>query len=77
MKSIASLKLGKEVDYTVSDLMQHAQNVLQGTGQLYPYAKILEGSFDVSGFDANKNRLLPIPMRALETYPSLQQNKGY
>ena len=77
MKSIASLKLGKEVDYTVSDLMQHAQNVLQGTGQLYPYARILEGSFDVPGFDANKNRLLPIPMRALETYPSLQQNKGY
>ena len=77
MKSIASLKFGKDSRYTTSELMQHAQNVLQGTGQLYPYAKILEGSFDVSGFDANKNRLLPIPMRALETYPSLQQNKGY
>ena len=77
MKSVASLKLGKDSRYTTSELMQNAQNVLQGTGQLYPYARILEGSFDVPGFDANKNRLLPIPMRALETYPSLQQNKGY
>ena len=77
MKSITSLKLGKDSGYTTSELMQNAQNVLQGTGQLYPYARILEGSFDVPGFDANKNRLLPIPMRALETYPSLQQNKGY
>lgn len=77
MKSIASLKLGKDSRYTTSELMQNAQNVLQGTGQLYPYARILDGSFDVPGFDANKNRLLPIPMRALETYPSLQQNKGY
>ena len=77
MKSVASLKLGKDSRYTTSELMQNAQNVLQGTGQLYPYARILDGSFDVPGFDANKNRLLPIPMRALETYPSLQQNKGY
>ena len=77
MKSITSLKLGKDSGYTTSELMQNAQNVLQGTGQLYPYARILEGIFDVPGFDAIKNRLLPIPMRALETYPSLQQNKGY
>lgn len=77
MKSITSLKLGKDSGYTTSELMQNAQNVLQGTGQLYPYARILEGSFDVPGFDAIKNRLLPIPMRALETYPTLKQNEGY
>lgn len=77
MKSVASLKLGKDSRYTTSELMQNAQNVLQGTGQLYPYARILEGSFDVPGFDANKNRLLPIPIRVLETYPTLKQNEGY
>lgn len=63
--------------YSSSDLMNLAKTLLQGTGQLYPYARILEGSFDVPGFDANKNRLLPIPMRALETYPTLKQNEGY
>lgn len=71
--------LGQEPvsSYSSSDLMNLAKNLLQGTGQLYPYARILEGSFEVPGFDANKNRLLPIPIRALETYPTLKQNEGY
>lgn len=63
--------------YSSSDLMNLAKTLLQGTGQLYPYARILEGSFDVLGFDANKNRLLPIPIRVLEAYPTLKQNEGY
>ena len=68
---------GQEETYSNSGLMNLAKTLLQGTGQLYPYARILEGSFDVPGFDAIKNRLLPIPMRALETYPTLKQNEGY
>lgn len=63
--------------YSDSDIMNIAKPLLHETGQLYPYAKILNDKFDVSGFDTNKNRLLPIPMRVLETYTSLEQNKGY
>lgn len=81
LNSFNSLRsaLGLEVvsSYSSSDLMDMAKDILQGTGQLYPYARILDGSFNVSGFDTNKNRLLPIPLRALETYPTLKQNEGY
>ena len=48
---------------------------LQGTGQLYPYARFWECPIAVDGFSPT-NYLLPIPQKAIDEY-GLTQNPGY
>ena len=50
---------------------------LYGTGQSYPYARILSMKFGVNGFETPKNWFLPVPESALLSCPNLQQNPGY
>ncbi len=71
------LNLPEVSSYNSGDIMNIGKTILPGTGQLYPYARITESSFAVDGFDASKNRLLPIPMFALSEYKNLIQNEGY
>lgn len=49
---------------------------LPGTGQTYPYAKILDFNFGLDSFRSH-NGLLPIPQGALKYCPGLVQNVGY
>lgn len=50
---------------------------LYGTGESYPYARILSMKFGVNGFETPKNWFLPVPESALLSCPNLQQNPGY
>lgn len=53
-------------------------NTMKGTGQRYPYARILAtGYTNVDGFDIGKHTLLPIPQKALNVIAELKQNPGY
>lgn len=50
---------------------------LYGTGESYPYARILSMKFGVNGFETPKNWFLPVPESALLSCPNLQQNPEY
>lgn len=53
-------------------------NTMKGTGQRYPYARILIiGYTNVDGFDLSKHTLLPIPKKALQEIKGLYQNSNY
>ena len=65
-----------QVDNSV--ILDTCEKTLPGTGVLYPYYRMLEGTIsNVSNFTAPKNYLLPIPQTAMNSNPNLQQNVGY
>lgn len=61
----------------VEGTLQEFVAKLYGTGQSYPYARILSMKFGVNGFETPKNWFLPVPESALLSCPNLQQNPGY
>lgn len=61
----------------VEGTLQEFVAKLYGTGQSYPYARILSMKFGVNGFETPKNRFLPVPESALLSCPNLRQNPGY
>ena len=61
----------------VESTLQEFVAKLYGTGQSYPYARILSMKFGVNGFETPKNWFLPVPESALLSCPNLQQNPGY
>lgn len=61
----------------VEGTLQEFVAKLYGTGQSYPYARILSMKFGVNGFETPKNWFLPVPESALLFCPSLRQNPGY
>lgn len=58
-------------------IMDLLRTCLIGTGQLYPYYRMLEQPIGTQGFSSPKNWSLPIPMAAIDKYPELVQNPGY
>lgn len=61
----------------VEGTLQEFVAKLYGTGQSYPYARILSMKFGVNGFETPKNWFLPVPESALLSCPNLRQNPGY
>lgn len=61
----------------VEGTLQEFVAKLYGTGQSYPYARILSMKFGVNGFETPKNWFLPVPESALLSCPNLRQNLGY
>ena len=61
----------------VEGTLQEFVAKLYGTGQSYPYARILSMKFGVNGFETPKNWFLPVPESALLFCPNLRQNPGY
>lgn len=61
----------------VEGTLQEFVAKLYGTGQSYPYARILSMKFGVNGFETPKNWFLPVPGSALLSCPNLRQNPGY
>ena len=61
----------------VEGTLQEFVAKLYGTGQSYPYARILSMKFVVNGFETPKNWFLPVPESALLSCPNLRQNPGY
>lgn len=61
----------------VESTLQEFVAKLYGTGQSYPYARILSMKLGVNGFETPKNWFLPVPESALLSCPNLQQNPGY
>lgn len=61
----------------VEGTLQEFVTKLYGTGQSYPYARILSMKFGVNGFETPKNWFLPVPESALLSCPNLRQNPGY
>lgn len=61
----------------VESTLQEFVAKLYGTGQSYPYARILSMKFGVNGFETPKNWFLPVPESALLSCPNLRQNPGY
>lgn len=61
----------------VEGTLQEFVAKLYGTGQSYPYARILSMEFGVNGFETPKNWFLPVPESALLSCPNLRQNPGY
>lgn len=61
----------------VEGTLQEFVAKLYGTGQSYPYARILSMKFGVNGFETPKNWFLPVPESALLSCPNLWQNPGY
>lgn len=61
----------------VGGTLQEFVAKLYGTGQSYPYARILSMKFGVNGFETPKNWFLPVPESALLSCPNLRQNPGY
>ena len=61
----------------VEGTLQEFVAKLYGTGQSYPYARILSMKFGVNGFETPKNWFLPVPESALLSCPTLRQNPGY
>ena len=61
----------------VEGTLQEFVAKLYGTGQSYPYARILSMKFEVNGFETPKNWFLPVPESALLSCPNLRQNPGY
>lgn len=61
----------------VEGTLQEFVAKLYGTGQSYPYARILSMKFGVNGFETPKNWFLPVPELALLSCPNLRQNPGY
>lgn len=61
----------------VEGTLQEFVAKLYGTGQSYPYARILSMEFGVNGFETPKNWFLPVPESALLSCPNLRQNLGY
>lgn len=61
----------------VEGTLQEFVAKLYGTGQSYPYARILSMKFGVNGFETLKNWFLPVPESALLSCPNLRQNPGY
>lgn len=61
----------------VEGTLQEFVAKLYGTGQSYPYARILSMKFGVNGFETPKDWFLPVPESALLSCPNLRQNPGY
>lgn len=61
----------------VEGTLQEFVAKLYGTGQSYPYARILSMKFGVNGFETPKNWFLPVPESALLSCPNLRQNPEY
>lgn len=61
----------------VEGTLQEFVAKLYGTGQSYPYARILSMKFGVNGSETPKNWFLPVPESALLSCPNLRQNPGY
>lgn len=61
----------------VEGTLQEFVAKLYGTGQSYPYARILSMKFGVNGFETPKNWFLSVPESALLSCPNLRQNPGY
>ena len=61
----------------VEGTLQEFVAKLYGTGQSYPYARILSMKFGVNGFETPKNWFLPVPESGLLSCPNLRQNPGY
>lgn len=61
----------------VESTLQEFVAKLYGTGQSYPYARVLSMKLGVNGFETPKNWFLPVPESALLSCPNLQQNPGY
>ena len=61
----------------VEGTLQEFVAKLYGTGQSYPYARILSMKFGVNGFETPKNWFLPVPESALLSCPNLRLNPGY
>ena len=61
----------------VEGTLQEFVAKLYGTGQSYPYARILSMKFGVNGFETPKNWFLPVRESALLSCPNLRQNPGY
>ena len=58
----------------VEGTLQEFVAKLYGTGQSYPYARILSMKFGVNGFETPKNWFLPVPESSLLSCPNLRQN---
>ncbi len=61
----------------VEGTLQEFVAKLYGTGQSYPYARILSMKCGGNGFETPKNWFLPVPESALLSCPNLRQNPGY
>lgn len=57
----------------VEGTLQEFVAKLYGTGQSYPYARILSMKFGVNGFETPKNWFLPVPESALLSCPNLRR----
>lgn len=64
------------------ELIETCHRALNGTGNLYPYYRVLNENINylgiVSGFEAPKNHLLPIPQSVIgSSQDAILQNPGY
>lgn len=65
-----------------NELIGTCHQALNGTGNLYPYYRVLNKNINylglVSGFEAPKNHYLPIPQSVIESsQDAISQNPGY
>lgn len=90
MAAIAYSQTGREMEATeIKNILNEAFsiegakwkdyiNLLQGTGNAYPYYRLLNISIEQTGFNPDKHFYLPIPQTALDVYyPGMKQNPGY
>lgn len=89
MAAIAYSKTGREMKATeIKNILNEAFsiegtewkdyiNLLQGTGNAYPYYRLLKIPIEQTGFNPNKHFYLPIPQTALDAYSGMKQNPGY
>lgn len=76
------LEMGNVQTLDGDELIETCHRALNGTGNLYPYYRVLNENINylgiVSGFEAPKNHLLPIPQSVIgSSQDAILQNPGY
>lgn len=76
------LEMGNVQTLDGDELIETCHRALNGTGNLYPYYRVLDKNINylgiVSGFEAPKNHYLPIPQSVIDSsQDAILQNPGY